>query len=133
MSAQTLYFPVKLYIFNNLVIIAAISDTLGFIEERRYLNLQLNEFSFIHPKPDAKYYKNVLLLSGRYQAIHLFLPDLGERQEILISIGKVIKELQCKAINLRKQKAVSNESTTNKLSFAIETTKNLVFASEIRI
>jgi hypothetical protein len=114
-----LYFPVKLYIFNNLVIIAAINDTLGFIEERRYLNLELNEFSFIHAKPDGKYYKNALLLCGRYQAIHLFLPDLGERQEILMSIGKVIKELQFKAISLRKQKAVSNDNSGNKLSFAI--------------
>jgi hypothetical protein len=42
MSAESLYFPVKLYIFNNLVIISAISSTLGFIEERRYLNLYLN-------------------------------------------------------------------------------------------
>ena len=74
-----------------------------------------------------------MLLCGRYQAIHLFLPDLGERQEIIISIGKVIKELQNKAINLRKQKAVSNDNTANKLSFAIETTKNIVFASEFRI
>ncbi len=114
-----MYFPVKLYIFNNLVIIAAINDTLGFIEERRYLNLELNEFSFIHAKPDGKYYKNALLLCGRYQAIHLFLPDLGERQEILMSIGKVIKELQFKAISLRKQKAVSNDNSGNKLSFAI--------------
>lgn len=61
------------------------------------------------------------------------MPDLGERQEILISIGKVIKELQSKAISLRKQKAVSNENTSNKLSFAIETTKNTIFASEFRI
>lgn len=42
MSAESLYFPVKLYIFNNLVIISAISDTLGFVEERRYTNLYLN-------------------------------------------------------------------------------------------
>ena len=51
----------------------------------------------------------------------------------MISIGKVIKELQSKAISLRKQKAVSNENTSNKLSFAIETTKNTIFASEFRI
>lgn len=42
MSAESLYFPVKLYIFNNLVIISAISNTLGFVEERRYTNLYLN-------------------------------------------------------------------------------------------
>ena len=42
MSAESLYFPVKLYIFNNLVIISAISDTLGFVEEIRYNNLYLN-------------------------------------------------------------------------------------------
>lgn len=84
---------------------AAISSTLGFVEERRYMNLYLNEFSFIHIKPDFKYYKNVLLLCGQYQAIHCFLPDPGQRQEIISSIGKVIKELQIKAIAHRQQKA----------------------------
>jgi hypothetical protein len=133
MSADTLYFPVKLYIFNNLIIIAAISKTLGFVEERRYINLYLNEFSFIHAKTDVKYYKNVLLLCGQYQSIHCFLPDPGERQEIIISIGKVIKELQVKAKARRQQKAISNDSSTQKLTFAIETTKNTVFASEFRI
>lgn len=108
MSADSLYFPVKLYIFNNLVIVAAISNTLGFVEERRYINLYLNEFSFIHAKPDAKYYKNVLLLGGQYQSIHCFLPDPGERQEIITSIGKVVKELQLKAKTRRLQRASSN-------------------------
>lgn len=108
MSADSLYFPVKLYIFNNLVIVSAISNTLGFVEERRYINLYLNEFSFILAKPDAKYYKNVLLLGGQYQSIHCFLPDPGERQEIITSIGKVVKELQIKAKTRRMQRSTSN-------------------------
>jgi hypothetical protein len=32
MGADSLYFPVKLYIFNNLVIVAKASNTLGFVE-----------------------------------------------------------------------------------------------------
>lgn len=91
MSADTLYFPVKLYIFNNLVIVASISSTLGIQEERRYINIYLNEASFIHPKPDVKYFKNCLLLCGQNDALHCFLPDPGTRQEILVTIGKVIK------------------------------------------
>ena len=42
MTADSLNFPVKLYIFNNLVIVAIIDNTLGYVEEIRYLNLYLN-------------------------------------------------------------------------------------------
>lgn len=80
MSADSLYFPVNLYIFNNLIIIAAVKSTLGVHEERRYLNMYLNEFSFVSPKPDAKYFKNVMMICGQNNAIHCFLPDPGTRQ-----------------------------------------------------
>lgn len=49
-------------------------------EEQRYLNMYLNEFSYIKSKPDAKYFKNVLMLCGQNNALHCFLPDLGSRQ-----------------------------------------------------
>lgn len=79
MGADTIYFPSKLYIFNNLVIVS-IAENMIFKEEKRYTNLYLNEFSFIRKKPDLKYYKNSLLLCGQYEAIHFFLPDAGSRQ-----------------------------------------------------
>ena len=42
MAADSLYSPVKLYIFNNLIIVANVDSTLGVQQERRYLNLALN-------------------------------------------------------------------------------------------
>jgi len=63
-----------------LVIVAAVKNNLGMPEEQRYLNMYLNEFSYIKSKPDAKYFKNVLMLCGQNNALHCFLPDLGSRQ-----------------------------------------------------
>jgi hypothetical protein len=42
MSANSLYFPVKLYIFNNLIIITKVERILSFQEERKYLSIYLN-------------------------------------------------------------------------------------------
>ena len=42
MSANCLYFPVKLYIFNNLVVVAKVERILSFQEQRKYVTLFLN-------------------------------------------------------------------------------------------
>lgn len=94
MTADGLNFPVKLYIFNNLIIISKIVNTLGYEEEIRYLNLYLNEYSFIKAKPDIKYFKNVLFFCGQNESLHCFLSDPGSRHEIIMAIEKVINKLQ---------------------------------------
>ena len=42
MSANSLYFPVKLYIFNNLIVVAKVERILSFQEERKYITIFLN-------------------------------------------------------------------------------------------
>ena len=131
MTANCLYFPVKLYIFNNLVIVTRVERLLGFQEERKYLTIYLNEFSYVQPKPNGKYYKNGLILCGLYEALHLFTDDPGSRLEIVTTLLKVIAQLQAAAVS-RRQKHRSAEDS-NKPSFALKIGKQIVFAPEMRV
>lgn len=83
-------------------------------------------------KPDAKYFKNGLLLCGQYRALHFFAQDPGTRQEIVATIDKVVKELQAKATQKRQQKALGLENT-KKLNFVLNIGPAEIFAPEFRI
>jgi hypothetical protein len=69
-------------------------------------------------KPDAKYFRNGLLLIGVHRALHFFTADPGSRQEIVTTMEKVVRELQEKAVVRRQQKALGTEGS-GKLSFVI--------------
>ena len=106
MSADTLYFPCKLYIFSNLIIVAKAEKMIGFRQEKLYLKLGIDEFSFISYKKDCKYFKNALILSGIYDCIHLFLPDKGTRLEIYHLVSKIVHEQRFKAFQKRQHATV---------------------------
>lgn len=42
MSAESLYFPCKLYIFSNLIIISKAEKMIGFRQEKLYMNLGID-------------------------------------------------------------------------------------------
>ena len=83
--------------------------------------MYLNEFSYVNAKPDAKYFKNVMMICGQNNALHCFLPDPGTRQEILFKISNVLNDLQAKAVT-RRQTKVDN---TGKINFVIDINKKL--------
>jgi hypothetical protein len=132
MTANCLLFPVKLYIFNNLIIFAKVESILSFQEERKYLNMALNEFSYVRQKPDGKYYKNGLVICGQYEALHLFTEEPGSRLELLRAIEKVIAGLQAASVARRKKMKTGNESG-GKLHFVLNIGKQMVFAPELRV
>ena len=79
MQADTIYFQGKLYILNNLIIITKIQSILGSEREERHANVEIDEFSYVAKQEDMKYFKNILILVGTYECIHLLFPDQGSR------------------------------------------------------
>ena len=72
-----------------------------------------------------------MIICGQYEAIHLFTEDAGSRLEIVRALEKVIGELQRNAVNRRVKQKIGQEG--NKLSFALNIGKQVVFAPEMRV
>lgn len=77
---------------------------IGYRQEKLYLNMGLDEFSFVANKKDTKYFKNILTLCGIYDCVHFFSSDKGTRLEIFQSVSKLITDQKLKAMSKRHHK-----------------------------
>jgi hypothetical protein len=75
-----------------------------------HLKLGIDEFSFISYKKDFKYFKNVLILCGIYDSLHLILPDKGTRLEIYQLVSKIMHEQKLKAFQKRQHPMVEKSA-----------------------
>lgn len=96
---------------------------IGYRQEKLYLNMGLDQFSFIAYKKDTKYFKNILTLCGIYDCVHFFSSDKGTRLQIYQSVSKIINDQKLKALSKRQHREVQPKG---KLTFLMDTKNNSV-------
>lgn len=101
--AQSINFKVKLYIFNDLIVVVRMID-----EEREeyYKKIFLDEESYVEAPMDGKYFINKLFICGKEDNIHLNFLNLSTRDRVYQEIRKLIHELYWK-IEKRKSLMVN--------------------------
>lgn len=117
--AQYIQFKVKLYIFNDLIVVAKMLDE---TREEGFKKIFLDGESFAVAPMDGKYFINKLFICGTKDNIHLNFFSLSTRDRVYEAIKKMIYDLYDKAdkrksllININEKKKAKTKVTITQL------------------